>query len=97
MLGLSVTTYVSDGRHCWETEHILFSYREMCVPRKGESLCTGAKMYHCVILLDKSEIVKCPRGIKGPPLNEEVWKRGLYNLGAEGSLHLQIFAELSWR
>lgn len=73
--------------------------------QEGESLCTRANMYRCIILwsihanVDISQVgvAKCPRGIEGLPLNEEVWKRGLYNLGAEGSHHLQIFGELSWR
>lgn len=50
MSGLSATAYVSDSRHCWESEHILFSCRKTCVPRKGENLCTRAKVYDCVIL-----------------------------------------------
>lgn len=105
MSGLSATTYVSDSRPCWESEHILFSCRKTCVPRKGENLCTGPKcitvsysgQYMLTWMLAKSEIVKCPRGIKGLPLNEEVWKLGLYSLGAEGSHRRQIFGELSWR
>lgn len=49
--------------------------------------------YMLTWMLAKLEIVKCPRGIKGLPLHEEVWKLGLYSLGAEGSHRRQIFGE----
>lgn len=84
---------------------IFYSHVGKCVcPEKVRAFAPRPKCitvshsgpYMLTWTLAKLEIVQCPTGIKGLPLNEEVWKLGLYSLGAEGSHRLQIFGELSW-